>query len=333
MTGMHEIGKNYLIQMIGKIMSIFLGLATIGILTRTLDSGVEKTIYGEYITITTFLSFFGVLVDFGLTLTLTQMISSKQGKDEEHLIGNILGLRLVSGAIFYTLAPLTALFFPYATNAKIGIAIGALAYLFLSTAGMLVGVFQKHLLMWRFALAELINRFVYLAFVVLLAVCGFGLVPMIGAMTIANFIWLIVTLRFAKKTVAIHPRFEWGVWMHALKQSWPIALSILFNLIYLRGDVLILSAFRTSAEIAQYGVAYKVVDVLTAFPVMFMGLLLPKLAGAWGEKNTETFHSYLQHAFDFFAVCVFPIAIGAQAVSEPLALFIAGDGYETAGQI
>ena len=106
MTGMHEIGKNYLIQMIGKIMSIFLGLATIGILTRTLDSGVEKTIYGEYITITTFLSFFGVLVDFGLTLTLTQMISSKQGKDEEHLIGNILGLRLVSGAIFYTLAPL-----------------------------------------------------------------------------------------------------------------------------------------------------------------------------------------------------------------------------------
>jgi O-antigen/teichoic acid export membrane protein len=328
MSAMRELASNYFVQVSGKVLSVLFGLVTVGILTRALgDAG-----FGEYTTAVTFLSLFGVFVDFGLTLTLVQMIS-KDHEQEDRIVGNVYGLRLVSGVVFYAIAPLAVLAFPYSSSVKLGVAIGALGFLFMSTAGMLVGVFQKHLAMWRFAVAELVNRAAYLLLVAGLASLGYGLTAMIGAMVIANFLWLLVTLFLAKPLVCIRPRFDLSVWKHALWHSWPIALSIIFNLVYLRGDIILLANYREAAEVGQYGVAYKVVDVLTAFPVMFMGLLLPKLTHSWHGRNREEFAAFMQHAFDLFAICVIPIAVGAQIAAEGLTVFIAGSGYEPAGAV
>lgn len=326
---MREVAGNYAVQVAGKALGIAVGLATIGVLTRSLGTSG----FGEYTIVLTFLSVFGILVDFGLTLTLVQMIAAAPRAEEERLVGNLLGLRLLTGGVFYALAPLAALWFPYSTDVKFGIAIGAAGYLCLSTASMLVGVFQKHLLMWRFALAELVNRTAYLAFVGACAFFGLGLVPMVAGMVVSNLIWLVLVFVLARPAVRIRPRFETAVWRQAIGRSWPIALSILFNLVYLRGDIMILAHFRPPAEVGQYGVAYKVIDVLAAVPVMFMGLLLPKLTEAWARKNAGEFQAYMQKTFDFFAICAFPMALGAQAVSPEVIRLIAGPGYEDAGSV
>jgi O-antigen/teichoic acid export membrane protein len=326
MEAMRKVTGNYVIQIVGKALSILFGLVTVGMLTRTLgDTG-----FGEYTTALTFLSLFGVCVDFGLTLTLVQMIAQR-GQDEARIVGNVLGLRLVSGAVFYALAPLAVLAFPYTADVKQGVAIGALAYLLMSTAGMLVGVFQTHLQMWRFAFAELVNRACYLLLVGVLAYLGFGLTAMVAAMVAANLLWLLVTVYLAKPLVRIQPLFETRVWAEAIQRSWPIALSILFNLVYLRGDVILLANFRPFAEVGQYGVAYKVVDVLTAIPVMFMGLLLPTLTSAWCQQAKADFQNAMQKAFDLFAIIILPLAMGALIVAEDLTVLIAGKGYEPAG--
>ncbi len=235
--------------------------------------------------------------------------------------------------MFYALAPLAVLAFPYTANVKWAVGIGAAAYLFMSASGMLVGVFQKHLLMWRCAAAELVNRAVFLGLVALLAWQGYGLIAMMIAMTIANALWLWVTLFLAEPIMRVKPRFDVRAWAEAIGRSWPIAVSIAFNLIYLRGDIIFLSSVRPFAEVGQYGVAYKVLDVLTAVPVMFMGLLLPRLASAWSSGIKTDFRVFMQKAFDLFAIIVLPIAIGAQVVSEGLTVLIAGDGYEPAGRV
>ncbi len=328
MTHLKDVANNFIVQILGKVLSIVFGLLTVGILTRHLG----KTGFGEYTTAITYLSLFGVFVDFGLTLTLVQMIC-RPGADEEKLVGNLVGLRLVSGVIFYALAPATVLLFSYPHNVDLGVAVGAIGYLFMSTAGMLSGVFQKHLVMWRFAAAELVNRALMLLFVGLLAWNGVGVVGMFAALTVANAIWFLAVIAFARPLTRIRPRADLGVWKEALSRSWPMALSIIFNLIYLRGDVLLLAHFRPQAEVGEYGVAYKVIDVLTALPVMFMGLLLPKLTLAWSQGAKAEFRRYLQNAFDFFLLLSIPIAVGAQAVGESLTALIAGPGYEEAGGV
>jgi O-antigen/teichoic acid export membrane protein len=305
-----------------------IALITIGVLTRALST----TEFGDYTTGLTFLQFFGVIVDFGLTLTLIVMISER-GADESRIVGNLFSMRLLSGAVVFGLAPIAVLAFPYSSSVRNVVLVGALGYLFMSGATILVGVFQRHAAMWRAALAETLHRAVLLGLVMIVASLELGLESVIISTVIANFIWLAATVLLARRFVLVRPRLDPPVWKEAVRRSWPIALSIAFNLVYLKGDILFLSLFRSSAEVAVYGVAYKVVDVLTALPVMFMGLLLPLLVSDWSQGQRHGFRDHLSRAFDLFAVVTVPLAVGVQAVASPLIELIAGEKYVGSGAL
>lgn len=324
----HSLAKNFTIQTIGKLLSILLGLATIAILTRALST--EQ--FGEFTTVSTFLQFFGILVDFGLTLTLLVMISEK-GADEERVAGNFLGLRLVSGFLLFALAPIIILTFPYSSTIKQAVLFGAFAYFLMGGASLLVGVFQKHEAMWRAAVAELINRFVLLVTIATLAWFQFGVVAFVASAILANAVWFWVMIRFAKPYIPIRPRFDLDVWKQICSRSWPIAISIIFNLMYLKGDILLLSLFRSQTEVGFYGVAYRVIEILTVIPTMFMGLLLPSLTLAWTNGDHEQFRSRLSRTFDLFMIFVIPVMAGAQILGVSLIEFIAGSGYEQGGEV
>jgi O-antigen/teichoic acid export membrane protein len=319
---------NYFFQTAGRALTMAFGLVTVGVLTRALSAAE----FGAYTTGLTFLQFFGVIVDFGLTLTLTVMIS-EAGADHKRIVGNLFSMRLASGMLVFGLAPLAVLAFPYPSSVRDVVLVGAVAYWLMSGATLLVGVFQRHAAMWRSALAETLNRAVLLALVVAVTSVGLGLQAIIAATAVANLVWLAATLWLARPFVDIRPRFDADVWKEAVRRSWPIALSIALNLVYLKGDILFLSLFRPSEDVAVYGVAYKVLDVLTALPVMFMGLLLPALVADWTEGRREAFRAHMARAFDVFAATTVPIAVGAQAVGTRLVTFIAGDAYAGSGPL
>lgn len=324
---MKKVATNYVIQMAGKGLSMLAGLLVVALLTRNLS--VED--WAAYVTATTFLSFFAVFVDFGLTLTLTQMISIT-GVDEKKIIGSIMGIRLASGLVFYSLSVAAVTLLPYSDTTKTGVAAGAAAFFFMSATASMIGLFQKHLAMRRYVVAELVSRAIYLILTLLCVVFNLGLVPILLAMGLANGFWLLFVIIAAKPITIIRPNFDLKIWKEAFTRSAPIAISTIFNLIYLRGDVLIL-AWANPDDVAQYGTAYKVVDVMTAFPTMFMGLLLPQLAIAWSENNKERFKNILQKSFNIFSLIVIPIFFGAQIVAVPLTQLIAGSRYATAGLV
>ena len=328
MTSAKSIASNFTVQLIGKGLALAMGLGIIAIMTRAL--GAEQ--FGEYTTAITYLQMFGVLVDFGLTLTLIVMIS-EDGIDEERIAGNFLGLRLLSGFLLFSLAPISILAFPFSSTVNQAVLIGALAYFFMGGATMLIGIFQKHQAMWRSALAELINRFVLLALVIIITLTAPTVQWMVAASVIANAAWLIAMIALARPLVRIRPQADWQLWKDIITRSWPIAISIAFNLLYLKGDILFLAYFREQTEVGLYGVAYRILDVLTVLPVMLMGLVLPSLVKAWSSKNVELFRSRVAKLFDVFMLAVVPIIIGAQLVATDLVHLIAGTEFTQAGPV
>lgn len=328
MISSKSLATNFGIQTFGKILALLVGLASVAIMTRAL--GTEG--FGEFTTAITYLQFFGVIVDFGLTLTLIVMISEK-GANENNLVGNFFGLRLVSGFLLFGIAPILVLFLPWSQSVKQAVLVGAVAYFLMGGATMLVGIFQKHEAMWRPALAELINRIVLVSLVAFFAYSQMGVVAMVFAMLVANLIWLFLMMYYAKPFVLIRPLFEIKIWKKITSRSWPIAISTIFNLLYLKGDILILSYFRDQTEVGLYGLAYKLIDILTVLPMMFMGLLLPSMVKAWTENNKEIFKKRVSQTFDVFIITIIPIILGAQAVGVDLINFIAGNDYETAGNV
>lgn len=324
-----KITQNTLIQVVGKTLSTIIGVLTLAVLTRVL----EPEGYGDFTIVLTYISIFAVLVDFGLTLTTVQLISEK-GANEERLLGNLVALRTVSAFFFLALAPIIALAFPYTSAIKVGIAVSALSYLLFANSQLLVGLFQKRFLIWQPTLAELLNRLTVLALVIAAGtVIDLTVVQILWMFVAGNVVHLFTTLLFARKHVSLKPAWDLNEWKRILKRSWPIGVSILFNLIYLRGDILFMSFYRSSAEIGLYGAAYKVVDVMTTIPVAYMGLALPVLVLAYSKHKPSELNTGLQSAFDYFSILAIGFVFGSIALGVPVMEFISGAEFSESGRV
>ena len=322
-----KLAQNTIVQIGGRFLATLLGVASVAVFTRLL--GADG--YGQLTVILTFLTLFAVVVDFGLTVTTVQMIS-EQPEEEARIIGNMLTLRIVSAVAFLAVAPIAALFFPYAEVVKIGIAIGTVSYLFGTTSQMLVGVFQKRLLMGRVMFAELINRAIVFFGAILFGVWHVGILGIVALLVVGNAMQLLVMVTLARRELKLSFRYERALFRKIISLSWPIGLSLVFNLLYLRGDILFLSLWSSNTEIGIYGFAYKIVDVMTTLPVMYMGLVLPLLVAAW-TKRTQDFTIRMQEAFDVFSLIALPLAIGPAIVGVPLMRLLGGDAFSDSGRV
>lgn len=323
-----RVAYNTIIQIIGKVIATILGLAAIAVMARYL----REIGFGQYTTIITFLSFFGIIADFGLTLVTSQMIS-RPGNNQAVLLNNLFSLRLISAVFFLGLAPLAVLFFPYEPIIKLGVAVTVLSFFFTALNQILVGFFQKNLTMAVVAAAEVVSRVILLIGIIITAYLNLGLLGIMIATVAASLASFIMHYWFSRRFIKISWQIDLGVWREIIKKSWPLGLTIFFNLIYLRADIFILSLLKSQTEVGLYGATYKVLDVLTTLPFMFAGLILPILTLEWANQNFKKFNRVLQKSFDAMIMLAIPLIIGAQFTARPLMLLIAGENFVQSGNI
>lgn len=323
-----KIAHNTLVQVGGKTVSTILGLFAIALITRYL--GLQG--FGQYTTIITFLTFFAVTSDFGLTLVTVQMISGRE-LPEQRALNNLFSFRLFSSLAFLLLAPLTIIFFPYSSEIKLGVSLTFISFLFPALNQVLIGLFQKKLSMGRDAVAEALSRLILIIGIFLSKEQQLGLNGILFSTVISSLASFIFHYIFAFKFVSIRLEFNWSIWKIIMAKSWPLAITIVLNLIYLRADTLFMSLFRDVSEVGLYGATYRVIDVLTTIPFMFAGLVLPIMTTAWLDGKTEYFKTVLQKSFDFMAILAMPLIVGAQFLGPAIMRFAAGNDFTEAGRI
>lgn len=322
------IAKNTLVQVLGRIGGTILGIMTLAVMTRYLDANG----YGAFTTITTFLQFFGIIVDFGLSMTALAMLSEPNA-DKGRVTSNILTLRVISAAVFFALAPAIVLFFPYSGAVKAGVAVGALSFFLISLNQILVAVLQQEMRAGRAAVAEVLGRAGLFAGAWAVVWLDRGLLWMIAALALGNAVNVVWNWILVRKLVPLRWSADLVVWKDIVRRSWPIGAAIVFNLVYLKGDVIILSLVRGQEEVGLYGAAYKIIDVLTVVPMMFMALVLPLLVKARSSNDGEGWKRVLQKSFDFMAILALPLAFGAWVTGADLMRWIAGEGFESSGDM
>ena len=329
-----KVAYNTIIQVGSKVVSVALGLLAIAFITRQLGQNG----FGEYTTVMTFLSFFGIIADLGLTLVTVQIIS-QPGTDQNRALSNLLGLRLITALFFLALAPIAVIFFPYSASIRLGVLVASLSFFFIALNQIMVGLFQKELRMDKVAIAEVVNRVILLAGVVIAIKVNGGLLSILIATVAANGVGFLLHYIFARSFARIKLRFEIDYYKKIISKSWPLALTIFLNLIYLKADTLLLSIIKRPsevgiiAEVGLYGAAYKVIDVVITFPFMFAGIILPIMTKFWSNKNTSDFKHTLQQSFNFMAIMAVPMIIGTQFVSVELMELIAGKEFIASGTI
>lgn len=305
-----KIAQNTVLQIVGKGIGTLLSLATFAILLSHLD--IDR--YGALTVALNFAAMFAVIVDFGFTLVAAQMIAEPDA-DEPSLLGNIFTLRILTSFVLLGGASILVFCFPYAPDVKVAAAVSCLSFFFGSAAWIFVGVFQKRLALGWAVFAEQMNRLVVLGCAIAITAFAPSIIAASAVFVAGSIVQVVVMLFAVGRQLAFTPRVDLEVWKRILSRSWPIGISILFNLVYLRGDILFMSLLGTSDyDIGLYGAAYKVVDVVTTVPVMFMGLVLPMLTFAWAQKDKTAFREHLQRAVDGLSLLAIPFAVGTAAV-------------------
>jgi len=323
-----KIAQNTVVQVIGRGIAISIALITLAVTTRYL--GTDG--YGAYITIITFLQIVAIVAELGIQMTSVQSIS-EIGVDENKILSNIFSIRVISSLFALLITPLIVFFFPYPAFIKIGVVICAISFFVNSLSSVFVGVFQKKMLMGRYALTDIIQKTVFLAGTLLVIYFDLNLFGILIVLIIANISQFLSTFYFSQKLIKISWQIDFSVWKKLMVKSWPLAITITLNLLYFKGDTIILSLFRSQADVGLYGAPYRILEVLINIVYVFLGLLFPLMTLYYTSKNWASLKKVMQMGFDIIMIISLPLIAGVLFLGEQVMSSIAGEDFLVSGQI
>jgi len=322
MTLTGKIAKNTLIHTLGKFSGAAIGLVIIGLLTRYL--GTEG--YGYYTTIFAYLFFFATVGDLGLYLVAINELG-RVGVDQKKIFSNIFTMRFVSGAILMLVASGLVWFFPYPYLVKLGTLVISLAVLFMTVDQITVALFQEKMKTKYVALAEIAGKVVILLSTILVIKLSLGFACVLWTVVAGCMVHFLINIIFARKLLKFSFAFDKNVWQNILRKSWPVATYMIFSMIYFKADTIVLSLYHSQSMVGIYGAPYKILEVLIAFPAIFMGLVSPHLSRAWSQNNLGSFKQIFQKAFDFLSIIVWPLIFGTIVLAQPIMNLVAGKEF------
>ncbi len=273
-------------QIVGKIAttgSIFL----VNILVARLY-GVAA--YGEFTKILTYIAPFYLLSDFGLNAVFLQ---KKYPWESLVFLRFFLSLAIT----FIALALLN--FLPQGTTSgytpfvRLGIIVFLPAIIFQGLLTSANGYFQQKMRYDLSALALVAGSTLFLVFSLIslrntnyqIGITGTISALMLG--TMATGITALVIARKLKGTIVFFLNAKEMVSL--LSHSVPLALILIFNLIYFRIDNFILILSRPTPEVGVYGLAYKIFETVLVAPTFFMNAVYPLLIQKVGTKKFTEF--------------------------------------------
>lgn len=312
-----KVAYNTIIQAAGKVVGTLIGIVTIGLMLRYL----EPERFGYYTTIVTYLSFFGIFVEFGFHLTTLQLVSEKK-YDTQKLLSNIITLRLITTLSIFSIAPIIIWFFPYNNLIKWGVVIATISFIFIVLNQIMIAILQLHFNTDKAGLSEVVGRVVLLLFVMCGVYLNLGFLFIILAVVLGSMGNFIVNFTYARKFIQFGFAFDTHIWKDILIRAWPLGTTVILNLLYLKADILILTFTQTQRDVGIYGAPYRVLDILTTVPAMFMGLLLPVLTAKLVEKKKDDFERIFQKGFDALAFICVPVIAGLYATADKVMLLL-----------
>lgn len=328
MSEIKKIAHNTAIQVFGKGISIAIALISFGLMTRYLG----QTGYGYFSTVYAFLMIFGILVDLGLQMTTTKLISDPK-EDESRILSNALTIRFITSVLFLGLASVFVLFFPYPTVVKIGVSLAAFGFVANNMLTTLTSLFQKHLIIHKTVIAEVAGKILQLIILTAVIYYDKGLLGVIFAVAIDNIFALLIAFYLALKHIRLRPSFQKEVWKKIFINAWPIALTIALNLVYFKGDIFIMSIIRTPQEVGIYSAPYRMLEVLINISYLFMGLILPIMSTAVAIKDIEKLKIVIQSTFDFLIIMTIPMIVGGYFLGRQIMVLMAGPDFLISGDI
>ncbi|HEX6122766.1 MAG TPA: flippase [Ktedonobacterales bacterium] len=324
--------SNAAIQIAEKVVSYGCALATLALTTRLLGAGP----YGDYTIAVVFLSFFVLIADSGIT-TAGVREAARFPDRLQRIVDAAFSLKLGLGLLTYVAAVVIVSFLPYAPQVKLA-TYGLAASWFLLSLGVTWDiVFQSRLRMEILALADLALKVcVALGIVALFWRAQvqtidpntlFFLVVLVTAL--GNLAALLVRFVAARRMVRPRLRLDGAYARMLLKISIPLGIFSVLGQIHYKADTILLSLLVPASDVAVYGVAYRVIDLLLVFFAVLVSVVFPVLA-RYAYQGGERYTRAVTRVMDAALSLICPLALGTALLAPGIVAILGGPAFASA---
>ncbi len=320
-----KIAHNTAIQLVGKVISTMLGLAAVSMMEHFL--GIQS--FGWYVTAVGILQFIGIFSDFGFTLTTSYLLAHEN--DQIEIFNTLFTWRFISALIFYSLTTLIVFCLPYPFPIKLAVLIIAASFFAQTLNQVFIGYHQTRLTTIITTGGEILGRLVLVAGIFFSRLSNHGFLWSMVSISLASLVYTFFLIFRHKEKIS----WQWST-RHSrriLTATWPTAVTIMFNAIYLQGDRVILPFYVSSQAIGLYGGAYRILDIVVQFAAIIMGIMMPLLTHAWTQKNRPEFLQRFQLSFDLIFFFLMPMLSGIVALAPQIMHFVGGEQFSAGGPI
>lgn len=312
-----------------KILRMGLGLAVSVWLARYL--GPEQ--FGLYSYILAFVALFGPIASLGIdTLVVRDIVRDPAAKDE--ILGTAFVAKLVGGAVALVSA-LTVVFMLRPAEDQMHWFIAIIA------AGMLFQGFDVADLWFQAKVQSKYSVLARNAAFIVAAVLKVGLI--LGAAPLVFFLWaslvevvigaigLATVIRWQGQSMS-RWRFRAHRCNDLVKNGWPLLLSGLAVVGYMRLDIVMLGELADDGAVGIYSAATRISEIWYFIPMSFVVSVFPYIVAA-KKVNESTYINKLAQLYSLLAWAAITVALLVSIFVEPIVTSLFGEPYRPAAAV
>jgi PST family polysaccharide transporter len=125
--------------------------------------------------------------------------------------------------------------------------------------------------------------------------------------------------------------WSWRKMRELLAESWPLLLSGLAVMVYLRIDQVMLAQYRNDREVGIYSAALRLSELWYAIPTILVTSVTPSLVEA--HRASNLYYERLQQLFGTLTRSAYLVAIPVTLVSSQIVYLVYGEQFAAAGPI
>ncbi len=268
-----------------------------------------------------------LIADFGLNRLLVRNVSRQKELTEEY-VANIYVLKIVLSFMCVVVMGLFVVIAGYSGEMITLVMIFGGAMFFRSLLDVSCAVFNAHEQMDKEAVLKGINHILlFISGAVVLAL-GFGLFELSNVFLIVYLVstcigCFMVYNGIVKIRLHFNPRF----WYDILRESLPIALTVIFGVIYVKIDIVMLSLIRgDNVEIGWYSAAVKIIELMHVIPAIIASAIFP-IFSILHKESMDYLAEVYKTSFKYLLVTALPIVVGTLLLADRIIDLVYGEEY------
>jgi len=326
---MHKVVKNISWLFFDKVIRMIGGLL-VGIwVARYL--GPET--FGKLNYAIAFIGLFGGFAAFGLQGIVVRDLVKNDALKKEILSSAFL-IQIICSAIAYVLCNI-ALFFLRPDDQSIRILVACLSLILIFRTSDCIRYYFEANVESKYIVWVENSVFVLCSFArVLLILSHAGVFEFAILMVVESFFLAAFFLVLLKKKTGliILPQYYSNLFIKYLKNGWPLMLSSVTVMIYMRLDQIMLGELAGDSSVGIYSAAIRISEVWYVIPTIISASLFPSLV-AQHQENKKSFNKNLQLQYDIMVYLSLCIAIPVTFLSSEIVDILYGHAYEGAAEV